>query len=84
MHTKWMRIAAILAIAAMVVHGVGGLLLAELVDRDKSGTTGCQETKMDSQALCLQVLTRPASFQAEGTGLEPATGYPAPHFQCGR
>lgn len=20
--------------------------------------------------------------QAEGTGLEPATGYPAPHFQC--
>jgi hypothetical protein len=23
-------------------------------------------------------------FQAEGTGLEPATGYPAPHFQCGR
>ena len=22
--------------------------------------------------------------QAEGTGLEPATGFPAPHFQCGR
>ena len=21
---------------------------------------------------------------AEGTGLEPATGFPAPHFQCGR
>ena len=24
------------------------------------------------------------NLQAEGTGLEPATGYPAPHFQCGR
>ena len=23
-------------------------------------------------------------FQAEGTGLEPATPYGAPHFQCGR
>lgn len=23
-------------------------------------------------------------FVAEGTGLEPATGFPAPHFQCGR
>ena len=22
--------------------------------------------------------------RAEGTGLEPATGFPAPHFQCGR
>jgi site-specific recombinase XerD len=24
------------------------------------------------------------SVKAEGTGLEPATGFPAPHFQCGR
>jgi site-specific recombinase XerD len=24
------------------------------------------------------------SDKAEGTGLEPATGFPAPHFQCGR
>jgi hypothetical protein len=23
-------------------------------------------------------------FKAEGTGVEPATGFPAPHFQCGR
>jgi hypothetical protein len=23
-------------------------------------------------------------LKAEGTGLEPATGFPAPHFQCGR
>jgi len=23
-------------------------------------------------------------IRAEGTGVEPATGFPAPHFQCGR
>jgi len=26
----------------------------------------------------------PGVFEAEGTGFEPATGFPAPHFQCGR
>ena len=29
-------------------------------------------------------LQRALSNEAEGTGLEPATGFPAPHFQCGR
>jgi hypothetical protein len=37
-----------------------------------------------SQVLAVALPTSPGSFQAEGTGLEPATPYGAPHFQCGR
>ena len=29
-------------------------------------------------------LGRLLPMRAEGTGLEPATGFPAPHFQCRR
>ena len=51
---------------------------------DKTWTTGGQENEAGSQVLVFQVLTSPVSFQAEGTGLEPATPCGAPHFQCGR
>ena len=51
---------------------------------DKTWTTGVQENKEGSQAFVNQVLTSPVSFQAEGTGIEPATPFGAPHFQCGR
>ena len=51
---------------------------------DKTGTTGGQENEAGSQVLAVSSLTSPVSFQAEGTGFEPATPCGAPHFQCGR
>ncbi len=49
--------------------------------RDKRGTTARHENKDRSQGLADQQLASSFSFEAEGTGLEPATGFPAPHFQ---
>jgi integrase len=40
---------------------------------------GCDETDAAEKILASQRLR-----SAEGTGFEPATGFPAPHFQCGR
>jgi hypothetical protein len=50
----------------------------------KTWTTGVQENEPGSQVLAVSSLTSRGSFSAEGTGFEPATGFPAPHFQCGR
>jgi len=49
--------------------------------RDKTGTTGVQEKANGSQGLVFSALTSRFSFQAEGTGLEPAIPYGTPHFQ---
>ena len=49
--------------------------------RDKTGTTGVQEKASGSQALVFSAPTSRFSFQAEGTGLEPAIPYGTPHFQ---
>ena len=37
-----------------------------------------------SQVLMFHGLASLRSFEAEGTGFEPATPFRAPHFQCGR
>ena len=52
--------------------------------RDKSWTSEGAKNAHRSQVQSELALTTCASFVAEGTGLEPATGFPAPHFQCGR
>ena len=57
---------------------------AEFSIRDKSWTTGCLGARGVSQGGERKAVTTRRSFAAEGTGLEPATGCPAPHFQCGR
>ena len=49
--------------------------------RDKSGTTAGGKRINGPQRPCFQHLASRVSFQAEGTGLEPATPYGAPHFQ---
>ena len=53
---------------------------ASFSNRDK---TGAQEKEDGSQAAVVKGLTSRFSFEAEGTGLEPATPYGAPHFECG-
>ena len=45
-------------------------------NRDNSGTRGGAERSNGSQRLCWQHLTSRVSFQAEGTGLEPAFQLP--------
>ena len=50
---------------------------------DKTGTTGGQEKEAGSQAAIVKALASRVSFPAEGTGLEPATGKPAPDFESG-
>ena len=57
---------------------------AKFSNRDKSWTTGCFGARGVSQAAGHSALTTRRSFEAEGTGLEPATPCGAPHFQCGR
>ncbi len=54
---------------------------AENADRDKTGTRGGLKNKAGSQVAILKGLASRVSFQAEGMGLEPTTGFPAPHFQ---
>ena len=64
---------------------VGGkLATVEVENRDKRGTNLVSEKGIGSQAATAEPLTSHVSFTAEGMGLEPTTGFPAPHFQCGR
>ena len=42
-----------------------------------------EETKREGQET-QKTPEKQGFFEAEGTGVEPATGFPAPHFQCGR
>ena len=50
---------------------------------DKTWTTWGQEKEAGSQVLAAVALTSPGSFTAEGKGVEPSTGYPAPDFESG-
>ena len=54
----------------------------EVGSRDKTGTNGEHFPEPLSQVLTSRILATGGSFQAEGTGLEPATPFGAPHFQC--
>jgi hypothetical protein len=49
--------------------------------RDKTWTSRGHDQSSSSQVEPEFALTSRASFLAEGTGLEPATGFPPPHFQ---
>ena len=57
---------------------------AELCNRDKSGTTTCIGARGESQAAGHSALTTRRSFEAEGTGLEPATPCGASDFESDR
>jgi hypothetical protein len=57
---------------------------SEKVLLDKTWTSPGQKNAADSQVFAVKSLTSPISFAAEGTGLEPATPYGAPHFQSAR
>jgi len=51
------------------------------VSRDKKGTSGGQEKEDGSQVAVVSALTSRFSLTAEGTGVEPATGFPASDFE---
>lgn len=81
--------------ASLILYLVATLMAASLfaspaqarpedADRDKTGTIGGCQNGGDSQVATGSHFASRVSFQAEGTGFEPATGFPAPHFQCGR
>ncbi len=75
-------ICALAVLIALVPAASGAsVMTTEVVDRDKTGTTGGQEKEAGSQAAIVKALASRVSFRAEGTGLEPATPYGAPHFQ---
>ena len=72
---------------AVVAAGNNRLTTAtsfEVLDRDKKGTNALPKNGNSSQMPGNKANASCVSFGAEGTGLEPATGFPAPHFQCGR
>jgi hypothetical protein len=56
----------------------------EAHERDKTGTTTSPENSTGSQAVAIQELASEVSFEAEGKGFEPSTGFPAPDFESGR
>jgi hypothetical protein len=66
--------------------GVQGLeaKISEAPVRDKSWTAGWVEKSCDSQVEPEIELTNRSSFLAEGTGFEPATGFPASDFESDR
>jgi hypothetical protein len=53
-------------------------------DRDKSWTRESAKNAHSSQVQSEFALTSCASFAAEGTGFEPATGFPASDFESDR
>jgi hypothetical protein len=59
-------------------------LKCEVADRDKTGTITVPRIDHSSQRPENKPNAGRGSFEAEGMGLEPTTGFPAPHFQCGR
>jgi len=63
--------------------GVLGLKakISEAPFLDKSWTTGWVEKSSGSQVEPEAKLTNRSSFLAEGTGFEPATGFPASDFE---
>ena len=82
---------AILAVssnpAAAVAVGSAGAEIPGIgrgnLSLDKTWTTRGQENEAGSQVLIVRSLTSPVSFTAEGKGVEPSTGYPAPDFESG-
>ena len=64
--------------------GPSAVSLIEVRDRDKTGTSAARENGNGSQVPENKPNASRSSFEAEGTGLEPATPCGAPHFQCGR
>ena len=56
----------------------------EARDRDKTGTTARPKVMHRAQMPRIAAFAQRIDFAAEGTGVEPATGCPAPEFQSGR
>jgi hypothetical protein len=54
------------------------------LNRDKTGTSGSVANNVGSQMAAVTPLASRVSFVAEGRGLEPPTGFPAPDFESGR
>ena len=52
-------------------------------DRDKTGINDPTSKTIGTQSVTDQAFASSCSFRAEGMGLEPTTGCPAPEFQSG-
>ena len=57
---------------------------AEVANRDKTGTSTVPRTTATPQSLIFPRSADGQRSEAEGMGLEPTTGCPAPEFQSGR
>jgi hypothetical protein len=58
--------------------------ICEVSNRDKTGTSSLPENGHGSQLAKNKPNASRGSFEAEGTGFEPATPCGALHFQCSR
>ena len=56
----------------------------DVLDRDKSGTDWTQEQSQTPKQACLPTSAAVRQIEAEGRGLEPPTGFPAPDFEIRR
>ena len=85
--TRKFLVLVLVAVATSLAASAGNFLIPSngwYVSKDKKGTNGGQEKEHGSQVTAISALTSRVSFPAEGTGVEPATPYGAPHLQCGR
>ena len=65
-------------------HPRAGATGRQVSGRDKTGTNGCPVLEAISQHHTGKELATARSFEAEGKGVEPSTGCPAPDFESGR
>ncbi len=78
---------AIVALSLGSMEAVGASALSvKLRDTrlDKTGTNRAAKNDNSPQTPVFQALTSCGSLKAEGKGLEPSTGCPAPDFESGR
>ena len=77
-------VAYVLIVSLIFLASAANNVRAEVDHRAKTGTRSLGTNGNSSQTPINKAITSRHVFQAEGTGVEPATGCPAPHFQCGR
>ena len=75
--------AAVMAAGLILAESRASVATVEVGDRDKTGTTGVQETEDGSQVTIIKALTSRVSFRAEGKGLSKGISRsPCDHATC--
>lgn len=81
--TWWVVLLQFSVLTGVAVNG-NARPIGEEINRDKTGTSASPQNTIGPQMPNSQALASRMILEAEGMGLEPTTGCPAPEFQSGR